>query len=402
MAGLLWVVLTLLALPAFSQNKKELQKQRDDLNKKIETTKKLINQSESDQKHTLNQIQVIQQQIQFREELLKNIQKDISGIDTEIARKEAAIKGLSEQVQKLKDEYALMIVSAYKNRSAYDQLVFILSAEDFNQAAKRMKMTSHYAEVRAEQMELIKETQAELEAGIKALEADKTEKARLAEEKEVEKQKIADDKSKQQQKLTSLKTEEQKLRDQQKKHESDRKALTAKIEEIIKKEMEKATKPAAGTTTPKSLELAPEAKILNADFEKNKGALPWPVGSGVITTAFGKQPHPVVANTFINNNGVDFTTEKNAQVLAVFSGTVTSVFAIPGAGQNVIVTHGNYKTVYSGLATLNVKMGDKISAKQNIGTVLNDGEQTVLHFELWKVTPEGGVPQNPSLWLKKR
>lgn len=81
------------------QNKKELQKQRDDLNKKIETTKKLINQSESEQKNTLNQIQVIQQQIKFREDLLKNIQQDISGIESEIGRREAAIAALSEQVK---------------------------------------------------------------------------------------------------------------------------------------------------------------------------------------------------------------------------------------------------------------------------------------------------------------
>lgn len=396
--------LFLLLAPACvtGQNKKELQKQRDDLNKKIETTKKLINQSESEQKNTLNQIQVIQQQIQFREDLLKNIQQDISGIESEIGRREAVIAALGEQVTQLKEEYAQMILSAYKNRSAYDQLVFILSADDFNQAVKRMKMTSHYAEVRNEQLELIAETQRKLEESVKALEADMQEKTRLAGEKEREKSQIASDRNKQQQKLTLLKTEEKKLREQQKKHEADRKALTAKIEEIIRKEMEKSVKPAAGGSTAKTIELAPEAKILNADFEKNRGALPWPVGSGIITTSFGKQPHPVVENTFINNNGVDFTTEKNTQALAVFSGTVTSVFSIPGAGQNVIITHGNYKTVYSGLSTVSVKSGDRITAKQSIGSVLDDGEQVVLHFELWKVTPEGGVPQNPALWLKKR
>jgi murein DD-endopeptidase MepM/ murein hydrolase activator NlpD len=97
-----------------------------------------------------------------------------------------------------------------------------------------------------------------------------------------------------------------------------------------------------------AIALAPETVLLNKDFEKNKGALPWPVSAGVITSHFGKHAHPSLAQVTVNNNGVDFTTDKNASALAVFSGKVTSIFSIPGAGQNVIVTHGSYKTVYSG------------------------------------------------------
>ena len=104
----------------------------------------------------------------------------------------------------------------------------------------------------------------------------------------------------------------------------------------------------------------------------------------------------------VHNNGVDFTTDKNASALAVFGGTVSSVFNIPGAGQNVIVTHGSYKSVYSGLSEINVKVGDKITARQKIGTVMFDGEEYTLHFEVWKVGSEAGSAQNPELWIKKR
>jgi murein DD-endopeptidase MepM/ murein hydrolase activator NlpD len=81
---------------------------------------------------------------------------------------------------------------------------------------------------------------------------------------------------------------------------------------------------------------------------------------------------------------------------------VTSIFNIPGAGQNVIVTHGSYKTVYSGLETVSVKIGDAVSAKQKLGTIMYDGEDYTLHFEVWKVGAESGAAQNPELWIKKR
>jgi murein DD-endopeptidase MepM/ murein hydrolase activator NlpD len=88
--------------------------------------------------------------------------------------------------------------------------------------------------------------------------------------------------------------------------------------------------------------------------------------------------------------------------LAVFGGKVTSVFTIPGAGQNVIVTHGSYKTVYSGLSEVTVKVGDTVDVRQRLGRVQSDGDQNTLHFEVWKVESSGGKAQNPELWIKKR
>jgi murein hydrolase activator len=81
---------------------------------------------------------------------------------------------------------------------------------------------------------------------------------------------------------------------------------------------------------------------------------------------------------------------------------VTSVFEIPGAGMNVIVTHGSYKTVYSGLSEVSVKQGDKVSTKQSIGIVGYDGEDYTLHFEVWKVGASSGSALNPESWIKRR
>jgi murein DD-endopeptidase MepM/ murein hydrolase activator NlpD len=69
---------------------------------------------------------------------------------------------------------------------------------------------------------------------------------------------------------------------------------------------------------------------------------------------------------------------------------------------NVIITHGAYKTVYSGLQNVSVTVGGKVNAKDKIGTVADNGEGYVLHFELGKVSEAGWVPQNPELWLKRR
>ncbi len=421
-AMLLLIVFMMPFHQAYSQTKKQLQQQRDELNEKIELTKKLIRESETQQKSTTSQVRILNEQLAYREQLLHNISSDIKHIDGEIDIKNQDIATMRSQVKTMKREYGKMIYNAYRNRSGYDKLMYIFSAGNFYQAYKRFKMTQRYAEFRKRQAMIISGTQQEIEINVNLLEKNKTEKQRLADKKEKEKQQMAENKIAQQKKLEDLQSESANLREQQKKHKLDRDKLSAKIQEIIAEEIRKenerkeserkkanvanATASKAGTTTAakssKVMELAPETVLVNADFEKNKGGLPWPVSAGVITSRFGKHPHPSLEQVIVNNNGVDFTTEKNASAIAIFSGTVSSVFNIPGAGQNVIVTHGSYKSVYSGLSDVSVKVGDKIDAKQKIGTVMYDGEEYTLHFEVWKVGSEAGSAQNPELWIKKR
>jgi murein DD-endopeptidase MepM/ murein hydrolase activator NlpD len=129
--------------------------------------------------------------------------------------------------------------------------------------------------------------------------------------------------------------------------------------------------------------------------------LPWPVEKGTITEGFGRNNHPTLPNVVTNNNGIDISAPKNAQVRAVFEGEVTSVLNIPGAGKVVIIKHGNYRTVYSNLQDTYVSAGSKVSTKQAIGSLLNKENSSVslAHFEIHQVVGTVVNCLNPSLWV---
>lgn len=406
------LMLLLACAEAFPQSRKEdLQRQREEINQQIALTRKLIRDSESQQKLTGNQLAILREQIRFRESLLQNINEEIHGIDSEIGHREQRVKSLEAQLEAMKREYGRMILNAYKSRSSYDRIMFIFSAQDFSQAYKRFKMTQRYAGTRKRQVEMIRKTQEELSVAISRLQTDRQEKEKLAQAKLAEKAEISRDKMAQERKLSALQKEERKLREQQKKQESDRKKLTRKIEEIIaaelaaerkKAEAGRATEASGGSSAPKAFELAPEVRLMNADFEKNRGSLPWPVKSGVITSRFGRHPHPTIAGIEIDSKGIDLATDRNSAILSVFAGKVTSVFSIPGAGNSIIITHGSYKSVYSGLDQVLVRVGDQVGLQQKIGTTWFNGEESILHFEVWKVSAEAGSAQNPELWISRR
>ena len=443
----------------FAQTKKaELTSRRSELNDEIARTKQLIKEYQADQRNASAELSLLNEQIRLREELIHSINAEVGAIDNEIKTGEGRVVELEAGIQDLKLEYAKMIYNSYKQRSSYSKLAFILSSTDFFQAVKRVQLLKQYTENRKFHAQQMKNGQLEISENISMLEGNKRTKLSLSSDELSERNEIAQNKIQQQEKLTALKSEEGKLREVQRQKEIERRQLTTKIEDIVrqeiaaenerirKQEAEKArlaeekrkedqrrasanatasnnaSANAAGTSAPvkintplavvtppkpienaaPKLESAPEVVLANTVFEQNKGSLPWPVPSGAIGSKFGRHAHESIAGIEVNNKGVDFITSANAEIFTVFNGTVTSVFNIQGAGMNVIVTHGAYKTVYSGLQNVYVSVGSKVNTKDKIGNVADNGEGYVLHFELGKVSEAGWIPQNPELWLKRR
>lgn len=389
----------LLIESAYGQSKKELEKKRDALDKQIRTTTALIEQARKEQRVTQEQLQLLESQIEARSALIRTMDGELRRVDQRITEDEELIASLRDDLKNLRAEYARMLQFAYRNRSAYDRMSYLFAASSFQQAYKRSRYLNQIAEQRKRQVTLITETQATIDARIAGLKEQREEKSRLMGEQLNEKRKLDGDRSGQQSTLNSLKKEEGRLRETQRKQEKQRKDLEAAIRKAIKDAI--APKPAAGGNKPAKLELSltPEARELNADFEKNKGKLPWPVEKGVITSRYGKQPHPVLKGISIDNNGIDITTEKNASVRALFRGEVSSVIVLPGAGKAVIISHGAYRTVYSNLRDVSVAKGQKVDTKQTLGTVLTGDDGAVAHIEVWKITADGLVNVDPAGWI---
>lgn len=149
----------------------------------------------------------------------------------------------------------------------------------------------------------------------------------------------------------------------------------------------------------KEIFMTPETEALSNSFAANRGKLPWPVERGVITGYFGTHKHPV-AQVMVDNDGIDIQTSSNATARAVFEGTVTSVFPVPGRGETVLVVHGQYFTVYSNLASASVSKGQHVNTKQPIGTVgVNEEGLPMINFQIWKALTKGSSKLNPAQWI---
>jgi septal ring factor EnvC (AmiA/AmiB activator) len=390
---------------ASAQSKRELEQRKDRLQKEINEANKELERLTKSKTATLAQIETIKKKIRARTELINTISAEINLLDNEINQTGQTISSLEEQMKKLKEDYASMIVYAQRNNNRYQRLHFVLAANDFNQAYKRIAFLQQINRYRRQQAANIDSTQAELNRKKTALENQRAEKNKLRTNELRQKAQLDSEKKQQDKLVGTIQEREKKLKAELVEKQKAKQKLERAIADIIRKEIEAAKKKAAATTGSKKVTaenaftLTPEAQKLSSTFAGSRGSLPWPVEKGTISSRFGKHAHPELKGVVVNNDGIDIKTEKGAAARAVFNGEVTGIVDIPGSGSAIIIRHGEYLTVYSNLQSTLVKKGDKITTRQTIGlTGSGDDQAALLNFQIWK----GFTKLDPEQWLARR
>lgn len=392
---LLLLIFAFFVTVANGQSLKELREKKDKTNEQIKYTSKLLEEAKQNEKKTLNKYNILKRQIELRTNLISGMNSEVNVLDGFIDENAWLVSSLNSDLDELKKEYAKMILFAQKNQTNYNKLLFVLSANSFNQAYKRILYLRQYTEYRKKQAELIVWIRDLIDQKVQKLQKQRSEKEELLQTKKNEADRLANERQQQGQYLTSLQKKQREFRKKLREQQQIEAQLSREIQKIIDEEVNKAK--ASGKT---GFELTPEQKLVSGQFEQNKHRLPWPVERGVITDHFGIHEHPVLKNIQVRNNGIDISTAQGAKARAVFNGEVSRVFLVTGGNYAVIIRHGNYLSVYSNLINLLVRAGDKVTTKEPIGTIgtdYSDGDKTVLKFQIWKENEK----QNPEDWITK-
>jgi len=391
-----------------AQSVKDLENERKETLKKMETTNKMLNQTKQSQQSSLNKLSLLKTNIKERMSLINTINKEVNQLNNEMNQLNSQQKELEQKLEVLKADYARLVQESYINRSFYNKIMFVFSAESFDQSFNRLRYLQEYTDYRKEQVREIEKITAEIDEKKLAVKKHQQTKQSVLQQRESETKKLSKDQQSEQKMLNDLKKREKTLQTQLKAEQKKAAQLNNKIEQMIAEQIKKdenkkkdsLPKEQQNQTVTGINALTKEEKLLNGNFETNKGRLPWPVERGAITGKFGVQPHPVLRNVTTNNKGIYIQTPQDADARAIFDGEVVQRFAIPGNNNAVIVKHGIYRTVYANLTEIYVKEGDKIKSKQRIGKIYTDDEhdnKTELYFQLWKEK----TILNPEPWIAK-
>ncbi len=384
--------LIVLALSSRGQSMQELRAKKNDAEKAMKYTSTLLEESRKNEKASLNKLKLISSQIENRNSFIESVNSEIGLLDFYISENYEVTGMLQDDLKQLKKEYAGMIRFAQKTSNSYNLIIFLLSSEDINQAYKRLLYLRQYTSYRQNEAEVISSMSSLISKKLSDLEEQKKEKAKLVETKKRENYNLEQEKLEQNKYVVTLQKKQRELRTKLREQEKIQEELERAIEKLISEETSKA----ANKT---EYGLTKEEKLVSADFEKNKGHLPWPVERGIITEHFGVHAHPVLKQLKVKNNGIDIATQKGAVARAVFNGEVSRIFAVSGGNTAVIIRHGSFLSVYSNLKDVFVKAGQKVSLKQAIGSIYTDADddKTVLKFQIWKENQK----LDPESWINQ-
>ncbi len=383
---------------AQKKNKTQLQRERQLNLEKIKETEKILEETEHEKKTSLGELVALNKRISQQENLVSTIKDEVDLLDADIDEDNQIIDALEKDVNHLKEEYAAMLFAAQKASGKTDKLMLLFSSESFDQLLMRLKYMEQYSKARKTQAEAIDKVQRLLGEQVKKTEAKRNEKQILLSDEVKEKESLAGLKQKQRKVVRNLEKEEKRLKRELEETRKSLVELDNLIAKIVKEELERAAREAKARAKDKIKEVANayEATALSASFEENKRKFAWPV-SGFVSQKFGKQMHPVLKGIEIKNDGVNIQTRQNEPVRCVFNGEVRVIAFYPGIGNAVIVSHGEYYTIYMGLKEVFVRSGQKISTSEELGRVRSTPDGiSELRFQVRKNT----VPMDPEDWLK--
>jgi len=408
-----FISFTMLGWGQQTAEQKKLEKRRAQIQKEISALKNLVSSQESKGKSVLGKIEENTTKIKLSEKLISNTSRQTRLLSDGIYTNQLQINKLNRELKVLKEDYANMVVRAYKSRSEQSRIMFILSSENFLQAYKRMQYMKQYASFRKVQGEEIRSKMKKLEELVVTLESQKKSKEQLLAESQDEKKTLEKDKTEQEKLIKAIQRDKKKYASEIKKKQQEANEIERKIKRLLEEAIAAANRRAAAKAataaekkeitdaakaSPTKIVMTKEEKLVASNFKANKGRLPWPVAEGFVSSRFGRQASPIDKNIVVDNNGIEITAHQGAAARAVFDGEVIRIEIISGT-KTVYIKHGDYVTLYNNLSSLSVGVGDKVSTKQNIGIIHTypGSGKTIMKFYVTQNTSF----LNPEGWIAK-
>lgn len=407
-------------LSVSAANEAEANQKKTELESQIEDKTQQVSSLQRQKENVLSAIKEL-------DEKYVKAQENLDTLTGQIKDKNAEIEKNSEELEKAKEKEAIQYEDM-KKRIQYlyeagniSMLSIILGADDFAEALSRTENFRQLTSYDRKQLEEYKKTCKKIENLEKDLKKEKADLEGYKKSAEEEKGNIETSISKKQEEITKFEAGIDAAVMEQSDLEGEL-AIQNEILKQLKQEVQSAggkensssnestnsdtnkqeqpqteTKP---ETKPESKpDTKPEEKPDNSQSD-NSGSpqFTWPCPSSHnVTSPFGDRNSPT-AGASSNHKGIDIGASSGSPIVAAAAGTVTVSTYSESAGNYVTIDHGNgFHTVYMHASARYVKVGQKVSAGQQIAAVGSTGYSTGphLHFGVMK----NGVYVNPMNYL---
>ncbi|MDE0791989.1 MAG: hypothetical protein OSA46_07045, partial [Schleiferiaceae bacterium] len=161
MRGWLFSGLILCSILTYGQSQSELESRAIQLQDEIELANTILDQAKKEKSLSLTQVRALDKKLRSRQELINTIKRQVKQAESDIRSIEREIVALDAQIKVHQSNYAGMLREAQRTSRSNAMLRYILSAESFNQAMKRIYYMRQVSRFRMDQVDAIRDLQGE-------------------------------------------------------------------------------------------------------------------------------------------------------------------------------------------------------------------------------------------------
>ncbi len=346
-AHLLTFCFLLFTLGVSAQTDSRIEKQKQiiaDLEKRIANEEREISKLQKGRADTEERVRRLARQIDSRNQLLDETEKQASILREEIARKDSVAGDLASTLEQNRSQYAEMVREAYRNYRHNNYLTYLFSSRDFTDVARKITVLREIASMRERKLRDIEQ---------------------LTEQVRIEKEELD-------RRQHSLDSVTQQLSAQREKLQRDSRNARANIQSLSQKERSALQRKIAQEqqldVAINELRKLTKGNKEGASFSSKTTGLRLPVESGRVKR--------------YRENMAEITGPKGARVISIYEGKVIDIKRNRITNKyDVYVAHGEYLTSYANLGTISVEKGQKVARNQQLGTIGSAVDVTTMETE---------------------
>lgn len=319
-------------------------------------------------------VPILEQQVAIKAEVIKMLKDSIVQLDKDIFNHEIYYDRLNSQLDYEKNIYSDLIIKAHRLRSLMYENFDIFSFDNLYTTYRQFLYIKWLTDYRKKKIVRINNLKHEIEKVVTELETRKNEKSEKAKQQGVEEDFLRKYNSRKSALIKFLRTNSAAKSDVNVNNLDSIRTVSSFLLDDVSND---------------------DASTL---FKLQEGYLIWPVHKAVIINYFGEMNHPFLEGVKLKNNGLEFCVPSSSKVQCVYNGEVVKVTILPRNLFVVIVKHGSYYTVYSGLDYVKVLEGDTLDRGDIIGSFDDSNSHANFNFQIWKGSDEC---LDPYKWLIK-
>jgi murein hydrolase activator len=222
------------------KNKEQLQKQNAELKKQIAQINTDLAKTRSESKLSIAYLDNVNKKLALREKVYNNTQKEKRFIEDEIYLRQLEINRQNRELKVLRENYAKVLVNAYKNKGVQNKVTFILSAKNLGEAIRRVQYLKQYSDYQDKKAAEITNVATQIKKSIAQKQNSAKEKASLLVNQQKDLTTINAERAQKEQLVTEFKKNESKLTAELRQKQTQSKALEGQIRAIIAEEIKRA------------------------------------------------------------------------------------------------------------------------------------------------------------------